>query len=110
MAAFARFVTPVFLSLVSVSFLWGCSSSSTNNNQDAAADSAKMDSTSAISSDLPLGTGHDSLPLPDGPASTDGPFAIDGPSTIADAVVLNDLAGKDVGIGSSTESPCRVIR
>ncbi len=105
MAAFARFVTPVFLSLVSVSFLWGCSSSSTNNNQDAAADSAKMDSTSAISSDLPLGTAHDSLPLPDGPASTDGPFAIDGPSTIADAVVLNDLAGKDVGIGSSTDLP-----
>ena len=99
MAARAQSILSASLSLVTVTSFWGCSSSTTNNNQDAATGSAKMDSAPGTSSDLPTGTSYDTSPLADGPANTDGP------STIADAFVLNDVAGKDVGIGTSTDLP-----
>jgi len=105
MATSARFALPASLSFITISILCGCSSSTNNNNADAAAASAKMDAAFVTPSDLPPSISYDSSPLADGPANTDGPSVIDGPSMIADAFVPNDVAGKDVGIETSTDLP-----
>lgn len=104
MAAHARFVLSASLSLVAMS-LWGggCSSSNNTTNTDAATNSAKMDTAPGTPSDLALGTAYDSSPLADGPVS------LDGPSLVADALLTIDVAGKDVGIGTSTDLPTTVF-
>jgi len=96
MAALARLAVSASLSLVAVSSLWGCSSS-TNNGPDAAATSTKMDSALGTSSDLPVATAYDSSPVLDGHVNIDGPSAVDSSSIVADAFLPIDIAGNDIG-------------
>ena len=97
MAALARFALSVSWSLISASFLWGCGSSSSNNSPDAAATSAKLDSTVGTSSDLPVVTTYDSSPVIDSSAARDSSH----PGI--DAFLSVDVGALDVGSGTSND-------
>jgi len=97
MASLARVVRSVFLSLVTVSLLWGCGNSSSNGNQDAAVVSPKMDSALGTSRDLPVGTAYDSSPELDSLAT------VDLPQSGIDALVSAEVGALDLGSGTSKD-------
>jgi len=104
MPSLAQVVRSVLFSLAMVSVLGGCGSSSSNST-DAAVTSTKMDGALGASSDLPVGTAHDSSPVIDSsPVPVfDGSATPDSPQSGADAFLSPDVGALDVGSGASKD-------